>query len=223
MIRWTEEEIQYIKENYGKIKSIDIAKQLGKKQQQVNTKARNLGLISKLKRSYGSFRERILYTGILPIDDIKTLTTKKKAKFKCKYCGDIFETLPQKIASGHTKSCGCVSIGKRLGTQSVSSTHFSSIKNGARARNIEFNITINYIEELLIKQNFKCALSGRQLVFGYSKDKITSSLDRIDSSKGYIEGNVQWVHSEVNICKQRLTQEQFISMCNEIANNTRYL
>lgn len=223
MIRWTENEIRYIKDNYGKIKSIDIANHLGKKQQQIITKARCMGLKSSIKRSYGSFRELIIQKGILPVEDVSTLSAKKPAKFICKYCGNEFITWPQRIASGHTKSCGCTKIGKRKGTSYVSSTLFSHIKNGARARNLEFKVTINYLESLLIEQDFKCRLSGRELKFGYSRDKLTSSLDRIDSSKGYIEGNVQWVHSEVNMCKQRLSQNAFIAICNEIANNTRYL
>lgn len=41
-------------------------------------------------------------------------------------------------------------------------------------------------------------------------------LDRIDSSKGYIEGNVQWVHKDVNMMKQNYSQKYFIEMCKKI-------
>ena len=49
--------------------------------------------------------------------------------------------------------------------------------------------------------------------------EITASLDRIDSSKGYIEGNVQWVHKSVNIMKCDFSSDIFIGICNQISNN----
>lgn len=53
------------------------------------------------------------------------------------------------------------------------------------------------------------------------KAETTISLDRIDSTKGYIEGNVQWVHKSVNIMKSTLTQEQFINFCKLVAENNK--
>ena len=42
----------------------------------------------------------------------------------------------------------------------------------------------------------------------------------IDSSKGYIKDNVQWVHKDVNFMKQSLPQEKFIDYCRKISNFT---
>ena len=42
---------------------------------------------------------------------------------------------------------------------------------------------------------------------------MTASLDRIDSSKGYIKGNVQWVHKEFNKMKLDLLDKEFIDIC----------
>jgi hypothetical protein len=41
----------------------------------------------------------------------------------------------------------------------------------------------------------------------------------IDSSKGYIEGNIQWVHKDINNMKWDFTQEEFINYCKLVANN----
>ena len=49
--------------------------------------------------------------------------------------------------------------------------------------------------------------------------KFHASLDRIDSSLGYIEGNVQWVERKVNIIKRELKQEEFIKLCQDIVNH----
>jgi hypothetical protein len=50
-----------------------------------------------------------------------------------------------------------------------------------------------------------------------SESETTASLDRIDSSKGYIEGNLQWVHKDVNIMKMDLSQVEFIDYCVKVA------
>lgn len=52
--------------------------------------------------------------------------------------------------------------------------------------------------------------------------RVTFSLDRIDSKIGYIEGNVQWVHKMVNMCKQHYTQEEFLEMCVSIADKVKW-
>lgn len=44
------------------------------------------------------------------------------------------------------------------------------------------------------------------------------SLDRIDSSRGYEVGNVQWVTKYVNWAKNDLSQEDFINLCIAVAN-----
>lgn len=94
---------------------------------------------------------------------------------------------------------------------------FTRIKHHAIKTCKEFDITLEYIAKLFDKQNGKCMLSGLELAFGIS-DKViqTASLDRIDSSKGYIRGNVQWVHKNVNWMKQDFSDDEFIEMCKRI-------
>ena len=41
----------------------------------------------------------------------------------------------------------------------------------------------------------------------------TGRLDRIDSKKGYVPGNVQWVYKPVNMMKWKLSQKEFIHIC----------
>lgn len=52
-----------------------------------------------------------------------------------------------------------------------------------------------------------------------SKTLITASLDRIDSSKGYVIGNVQWVHKTINTMKMDLANSEFIKLCQMVAKN----
>ena len=77
--------------------------------------------------------------------------------------------------------------------------------------------------DLYLKQNKKCALTGLDICFGiYGNDKLggtrpqTASLDRIDSTKGYLVGNVQWVHKDINNIKQDYSVDELIEYCDLI-------
>lgn len=96
---------------------------------------------------------------------------------------------------------------------------------GAKARNIEWNVTNEYLSELFESQMEECALTGAKIRFSPkgigapgSAKISTASLDRIDSSKGYIEGNVQWVHKDVNKMKNNLSEKGLIEWCQLIVN-----
>jgi len=87
----------------------------------------------------------------------------------------------------------------------------------AYIRGLEWDVTPEYLANTLIEQDFKCVLTGWN-IDAMKVNKNTASLDRIDSSKGYVEGNVQWVHKMINMSKQQYSQEEFIDMCKSVAN-----
>ncbi len=130
------------------------------------------------------------------------------------------------------KSCGCLrfksgSTHKQWqGVGEISGSfwihHVLRNANGSKGRKIlEMNLTKEYIWELFLTQNRKCALSGLDITLpknGSSKI-YTASLDRINSSLGYVIGNVQWVHKDVNMMKRAYDQEHFITLCKLIAQN----
>jgi len=100
------------------------------------------------------------------------------------------------------------------------------IQDGAKRRNLMFAITKEYAWLLFQQQKGICALSGRILQFAITESNInkhtqTASLDRIDSSKGYVEGNVQWIHKDVQKMKMDFQQDEFIRLCTSIANVNR--
>ena len=93
-------------------------------------------------------------------------------------------------------------------------------KTGAETRGIEFSVSFEYLADLLIEQDFECVLSGESL--DAMELSNNASLDRIDSSMGYIEGNVQWVTAEVNMMKQSYSQDRFIEVCKAVADKAKW-
>jgi len=82
---------------------------------------------------------------------------------------------------------------------------------------LESNVTIEFIWELFLNQNRKCALSGVEIGFKKSvkrekKRDETASLDRIDSLKAYTEDNVQWVHKDINKMKWDFPVNRFLEL-----------
>lgn len=130
-------------------------------------------------------------------------------------CGGILKIQTYRVK----KSKGCRKCALRQGTKNITGRQWSGIKNKAKIRNLVCSITIDYAQKLLELQNFKCALSGVKLISNILNRKSslnTASLDRIDSTKGYIEGNVQWVHKDVNFMKQDNTDEDYTRWCKKV-------
>jgi len=147
-------------------------------------------------------------------------------------CGNTTNVLGTHLRQGNTISCGCAN---KKGSDRVQWTgvgemsgdfwynHIVRSASGAKGRreSLELSITKEYVWGLFIEQNRKCKLSGIEIKFPakYKDKSYTASLDRIDSSKGYIEGNVQWVHKDVNMMKRIYNNKYFIEMCKLIAKN----
>ena len=97
---------------------------------------------------------------------------------------------------------------------------FNKFKVSAETRNIEFNIDIEYIWQIYLKQNKKCALSKIDIGWNQTGEVHTASIDMSNSTKGYIVDNVLLIYKDINFMKQSFTQEHFIYLCKEIAKNT---
>jgi len=150
-----------------------------------------------------------------------------KFHVRCK-CGAESFILGNTLRQGRSTCCrSCGNDKHYKGVGDLSSTFFSRILEGAKKRKIEVAVTKEQILDLLEKQNYKCALSGISLIMSKSfsteranqESSTTASLDRIDSSKGYILENVQWVHKDVNIMKNKFEQSYFTEICRLIYKN----
>lgn len=134
------------------------------------------------------------------------------------------------LRRGDTKGCKlCGYEMKFTGINQLSASYINSIKTGAKKRNLEFNVSCEYLWSLFNDQEGKCALSGLDITLdpqysthcrkGEKFVSQTASLDRVDNALGYIEGNVQWVHKKVNMMKNSYNQEEFIDLCELISKH----
>lgn len=97
---------------------------------------------------------------------------------------------------------------------------FAALKRGSRHA---VTVTLDDLNSQWIAQDGLCALTKLPLDFGSGTKSSsgTASLDRIDSSNGYVVGNIQWVHKDVNIMKNKYDEDYFVSMCLLVARNAR--
>ena len=166
-------------------------------------------------------RKRTWTADSLPIKLLEPLgKVKDKHRFECPFCQSEFITTPMRVKSRHTKSCGCTAIGRRTGSKYFSGNFLNRCKRGAEQRNIEWHLTLDELDVIMEEQSFKCNLTGRKLIYGYTTklSDCTCSVDRIDSDKPYTIDNIQIVDKNVNLAKQSLSQAEFIKLCKEVAD-----
>ncbi len=91
-------------------------------------------------------------------------------------------------------------------------------KRNAKSRNYPFEITVEYLQQLLEQQDYRCAYTGILMLcpktYNEYHDQMKGnwrliSLDRIDSNLGYVSGNVQFVTVFANKAKGSLGHQIF--------------
>lgn len=83
------------------------------------------------------------------------------------------------------------------------------------ARPLDFNITKQDLIDLWDKQNGRCAVTG--VIMKHKWNSVRSaSLDRIDSGKGYVQGNVHLVCQFVNLGKGSHSLSDVVDFLDEI-------
>lgn len=178
-------------------------------------------LIRKLKINKCGHREKIYIGQIFNDLTVKGFDQQDKQGRRfyhclCK-CGNMKSISVSSLISGNSIDCGCVNRSKgKVGL--ISNWYIGKYRTQAKIHGREFQLTKEYLWEIFQKQNGKCALTGIDLKFASTarSGDGNASIDRIDSSKDYIEGNIQWVHKDINYMKQEYDQEYFINMCNLI-------
>jgi hypothetical protein len=174
---------------------------------------------------------------VLSLDVVEQTTSSGEAKrrrmahLEC-ICGTRRFIRPDELQHGLSASCGCSKpSGPRSphwrGYGELPAHFFRQFESGARHRGIPFELTIRDAWLLFVRQRGRCALSGCVIAMptrsGRIKAPATASMDRIDSKGPYRLDNVAWVHKSLNIMKRELANDQFIAMCEQVADHQRAL
>lgn len=99
---------------------------------------------------------------------------------------------------------------------------FGRVLRSVKARhNHECDLTVEYLISLWDAQRAICPYTGFSMSVpqrhkGHTQDPRMGSLDRIDSSKGYIKGNVEFVCLSVNYAKSTFSRQDMIDFFADI-------
>lgn len=151
--------------------------------------------------------------------------------WKCECsCGKFVERREDYVHQGKAQSCGCKHPRNKQGWAKsqwkgigeMNGQYFSTIRARCDKQGTEFTITIEEIWELFVAQGKVCALTGIPLGFNTQRAREkgheqTASLDRINSDIGYVTGNIQWVHKDVNLMKNAFPLARFLEICRLVA------
>ena len=78
-----------------------------------------------------------------------------------------------------------------------------NLQQSASSRNIEFDLSFETVKHLMTRTH--CYYSGVKFE---DEGKLAFSVDRVDSKKGYIEGNVVACTVDINSKKSNLTHDE---------------
>ena len=145
-----------------------------------------------------------------------------KARYLCRCkCGYERVRIIENIKNGKSKCCETCSAKKliKLISNEVPNDLWKKILYRAGLKNYEVSITKEEAYQLFLDQGALCKLSNTPIQFASHTSNYkeqTASLDRIDSNLGYIKGNIQWVHKDINLMKNIFSQGQFIDLCRAV-------
>lgn len=93
----------------------------------------------------------------------------------------------------------------------------------------DFDLTLEDLKQLWDAQSGQCLYTGWEMVLPSTTTAYNdpnrehgpqrASLDRIDSTRGYVKDNVQFVCVIANLAKHSYTHDQLITFCRAVANN----
>lgn len=240
---WTNEEIQFLKDNYQQMSCEEIAPHINRTRRATQHMFGMLGL----ERPQPQIGDTINRLTIIEKYE-KKVGKQNKTVAICQCICDkklVKHILLSSIVAGKIQSCGCIrdeKVRDRIilmnktdessirshkrffqGYEEIHKSYICELKHGATFRNLQFDISIEFLWSLFMNQKRKCKLTGLHISFPkLLKDEQTASVDRINSKIGYIESNIQWVHKHINSMKQDFDQQYFINTCKLITNPVIY-
>lgn len=144
-------------------------------------------------------------------------TTGKKVDGSPKYNSWCKNCVKEKMASYHKRTWGPdrLQFSSYKRTKSVRSYLQYLRSKALHRKHGEDVVSLDYLCDLWVAQGGKCALTGWLMTMELMKGVVPTncSLDRINSTLGYVAGNVQLVSRAANIAKHDLSLSDFRNLC----------
>ena len=89
-------------------------------------------------------------------------------------------------------------------------------------RRRDHGLNAKVLMAILIKQNYRCALTGKELTCILEvgqKCSTNASIDRIDAGGSYQEENIQLVCAAVNSFRNKISLPEFIAWCKAVTEH----
>lgn len=160
--------------------------------------------------------------GMLIVTSYSHLDKHKNKIWNCLCdCGVTTQVSTIRLRQGSISSCNCnqhktgAGVHNFSGYEDITGTKWNSIKYNAISRGLVFEITKEDVWECYLIQGKRCELSDLPVSF---KDN-TASVDRKDNAIGYTKNNIQIVHKDINIMRNKFSMYYFIKICMAIAQN----
>jgi len=88
----------------------------------------------------------------------------------------------------------------------------TNCKNSARTKGLQYDLSPDFLLELLEKQNWRCPMTRVYYEFDRNRNPAQPSVDRIDNTKGYVPGNVQMVSLFYNTARNIWAHDELVEM-----------
>lgn len=153
---------------------------------------------------------------------------KKTISLTCSKCGKVFEKEFKEYKRRTEKSTHCkfycsrkCGLGGKADDYSPFRTFLYLSRKHAKSRGIHFSIDLKYIKKLWETQKGKCFYTSIPMLLFANKNKTefkpeAASLDRIDTSQGYIRGNIRFVCMSINYAKNRFEEKDFVGFLEKV-------
>lgn len=143
-------------------------------------------------------------------------THKDGYKNTCKSCEGIRKSYLRKCNINGYKDMANERLKKHRKTpRGAMRQRYQAAQKRAKDLALPFSISVDFLMDLYNKQDGKCAISGRPLIFiGDFWDVL--SIDRIIPELGYIVDNTQLVVNRVNMMKNNMSLTELYNLCKDI-------
>lgn len=179
------------------------------------------------KKVYGLFCSRRCYESYLTSNDFRTYII-----LTCSVCGKEFsrvasiERSNRKVFKSVCCSRACSSKIQHTSEAALKKRLYYQLSQSIRSgdKKVGDDVDEEYLLEIWNRQKGKCPYSGQELVLKPHRNRGArvpnqASVDRIDSSLGYVRGNIEFVSLIANLAKNIWTKQDVLNFCKQVVDN----